>query len=179
MTLTVSGEGRERLGRARELEVVGAGSSREGGGLASGGHGRGHDGGAVDEVVRVVAEDGELGHRGPERVHHKLLLVAEALPEARRARVAREREVALQPELARVVPGPLRQRRRDLARVVVRAGEARALEQHLEEDLGVEGEGRLEAVIRFDAQSREKAAYGVEGSGIDALVDLVRTSDGV
>ena len=155
MTLTVSGEGRERLGRARELEVVGAGSSREGGRLASGGHGRGHDGGAVDEVVRVVAEDGELRHRSLEGLSHEFLLVDKALPEASSARVVGEAKVGLETEFANIGAVGDRERRGHLAGVVVQSGEANALEQDLKEDLSVEGEGRLQAKSKLLNSSNE------------------------
>ena len=55
----------------------------------------------------------------------------------------REAEVGLEAELADVRAVPDGEGRGDLARVVVAPGEADALEQDLEEDLGVEGEGGL------------------------------------
>ena len=90
-----------------------------------------------------MPEHGELRHRGLERLRHELLLVDEALPEARGARVVRKAEVGLEAELADVRAVPDGEGRGDLARVVVSPGEADALEQDLEEDLGVEGEGGL------------------------------------
>ena len=98
---------------------------------------------AVDHLARVLAEHGELRHRGLERLRHELLLVDEALPEARRARVVREAEVGLEAELADVRAVPDGEGRGDFARVVVAPGEADALEQSLKEELGVEGEGSL------------------------------------
>ena len=142
-TRTVSGERRELLGGAVELEVLGAGARGEARGLPDGGLGHGDDLGAVDQVVAVVSEHGELGDGRPEAVGHELLLVDEALPEAGRARVAREGEVGLETHLAGVVAAALRERRGDLADVVSGSGESFALEKDLEEDLGVESEGSL------------------------------------
>lgn len=90
-----------------------------------------------------MAKNGELRHRLLETVRHKLLLIDEALPEARRTVVPRERKVGLQTHLAGVVAIGGRERRGDLARVVVRSREADALKEDLEEDLGVEDERRL------------------------------------
>jgi hypothetical protein len=58
--------------------------------------------GAVDERVAVLADDGELGHRGLEGVGHFLLLIHEALPCACGAGVTREVEVGLEADLADV-----------------------------------------------------------------------------
>ena len=55
----------------------------------------------------------------------------------------REAEVGLEAELADVGAVPDGEGRGDLARVVVAPGEADALEEDLEEDLGVESERRL------------------------------------
>ena len=142
-TLTIGGQGGELLGRAAQLEVLWTGRGREARGLVDGRKGHGHDGGAVDEAVGVVAEHGELGHGRLERLGHELLLVDEALPEARRARVARELKVGLETHLASVGAVGGRERGGNLAGVVVRSGEADALEEHLEEDLSVEDERRL------------------------------------
>ena len=84
-----------------------------------------------------------------------LLRVDVRLPEARRALVARELRVGLQPDLAA-------QRRLDLALVAARAGEERAAELGLDEELGVE-----------DGGSR------VEGDTRDSGVNVVGTGDGV
>ena len=143
-TLTVNGERREAFCAAGELQVLGPSGRGEAGGLPDGGLGHGDDLGAVDQVVAVVSEHGELGDGGLEAVGHELLLVDEALPEAGRARVAREGEVGLETHLAGVVAAALRERRGDLADVVSGSGESFALEEDLEEDLGVESEWSLE-----------------------------------
>lgn len=95
--------------------------------------------GAVDEVVRVVANDSEFGHRALEVVHHQLLVVDHALPLARGALVAGERKVGLETHLA--LSGEWRV---DFCTfgVVNAEGNAGTLKQHFKEDLGVEGERR-------------------------------------
>jgi hypothetical protein len=179
---TVLGERGEGARVAGDLEVGGALGRREGRGRDGDGARRRDDLGAVDEVARVVAEHGELGHRRLEAVRHQLLLVDEALPDARRARVARERKVGLEAQLARVGALGERERRHDLAGVVARPREAGALEQHLEEDLGVHHERRLcgsgSATCRA-SRARRPAAHRVERRGVDRLVDLVRARDAV
>ena len=90
-----------------------------------------------------MTKDRELGHCGLKALRHELLLVHEALPEAGGAAVAGEREVGLQTHLAGVGAVGQRQRRRDLADVVVGAWEPDTLEKSLKEELGIEGEGRL------------------------------------
>ena len=85
----------------------------------------------------------ELGHSSPERLRHELLLVHEALPEARSPLVVCEAEVGLQTELADIGAVGDGERGSDLASVVAESGEADTLEEDLEEDLGVEGERRL------------------------------------
>lgn len=143
MILTVNGESGELQSGAGELKVFGTGGGGERGGLLDGGQGDGNDVGAVDEVRAVVAEDGELVEGGPEAVGHELLLVDEALPEAGGALVAGQDEVGLETELAGVGARARGQGRGDLTGVVFGAGEEGALEQDLEEDLGVEGERGL------------------------------------
>ena len=141
--LTVDGESRELLALANELEVLGAGGGREARGLVDSRLGHGDDIGAVDQIVAVVSEHGELGDRRLEAGGHELLLVDEALPEASSARVTGEGEVGLETHLAGVVAAALGQRRRDLAAVVGRSWKTDTLEHDLEEDLGVEREGGL------------------------------------
>lgn len=141
--LTGSRQRGELLGRARELEVLRACRSGERGGRARRRLGDRDDGGAVDEVVAVVAEHGELLDCFFERRGHRLLLVDEALPGAGGALVAGKREVGLEAQLADVGAVGDGERGGDLAGVVGQAGETGALEQDLEEDLGVEVERRL------------------------------------
>lgn len=90
-----------------------------------------------------MAEDRKLGHRILEAVHHKLLLIDKALPEACRAVITGECKVGLETQLAGVGSTAERERRSNLARVVGGSGEADALKQNLEEDLSVEGEWSL------------------------------------
>ena len=90
-----------------------------------------------------MAEHCELSHRCPERLRHELLLVHEALPEARCPLVVCEAEVGLEAELADIGAVGDGEGRSDLASVVAESGEADTLEEDLEEDLGVEGERRL------------------------------------
>ena len=90
-----------------------------------------------------MAEHCELGHSIPERLRHELLLVHEALPEARSPLVVCEAEVGLETELAHIGAVGDGERRGNLASVVAESGEADALEEDLEEDLGVESERRL------------------------------------
>jgi hypothetical protein len=141
--LTIRGERWELGSGAGELEVLSALGGWERRGLVHCRLRRGDDIGAVDEAVTVVAEDSELGHSGLEAGGHECLLVDEALPEARSARVARECKVGLETHLASVGAAGQRKRRRNLASVVSCSGEAGALEQHFKEHLGVEGEGGL------------------------------------
>ena len=91
-----------------------------------------------------MAEDRELRHRSLEAVSHEVLLIDETLPEAGRALVTGEGEVGLETHLAGVAAVGNRERGGDLTGVVVRSGEADALEQDLEEDLSVKREGSLE-----------------------------------
>jgi hypothetical protein len=130
-----------------------------------------------------VAEHGELGHRRLEAARHERLLVHEALPEAGRARVVRERKVGLETHLARVVTAADGERRLDLAGVAGRSWEADAIEEDLEEDLGIERERRLRARPCGQPCSYvflvHEVTHCVEGRGVDRRVDLVRTSDRV
>ena len=120
------------------------------------GRGRGLDDvGAVDELALVVAEDGHLAERGLERGLELRLVVHERLPLAGRARVARELRVGLETELAV-------ERRLDLALVAPRAGEERAAELGLDEELSV-----------------EELGCRVEGRPGDGGVDVVGGRDGV
>lgn len=91
-------------------------------------------------------------------LEHRLrlgLVVDERLPLARGAAVARDREVGLQAELAG-------DRGRDLTLVVAGAGEGRAVQEDLDEELRVP-----------DLWSR------VEGRTGDSRVDVISRSDGV
>ena len=130
-------ESREGRSRAGLLNIVRRGSGGEGRGLGDGRKRSGDDVGAVDEVVRVVANNGELGHSGLEVRHHELLVVNHALPLASSALITGKSEVGLETHLVR-----LRERGVDLSTVgVVDAeGDTDTLEQDLEEDLGVESE---------------------------------------
>ena len=143
MILTGSGQGREPLSAARKLKVLRALRSRERRRLPSRRRSLRHNSRAVNKVVTVVAEHSELSHRCPERLRHELLLVHEALPEARSPLVVCEAEVGLETELAHISAVGDGEGRSDLASVVAESGEADALEEDLEEDLGVERERRL------------------------------------
>ena len=112
-------------------------------GLLDGGLGRGDDVGAVDQVVPAVAEDSKLRHGSLEARRHELLLVDEALPEARSALIAGEGEVGLETHLTSVGAAAEGEWGGDLAGVVASSGETGTLQQDLEEDLGVEGEWSL------------------------------------
>ena len=141
--LTSSGQGREPLSAARKLKVLGALRSRERRRLASSRRSLRNNSRAVNKVVTVVAEHCQLSHSRPERLRHELLLVHEALPEARRPLVMCEAEVGLETELASVGTLALEEGRGDFSSVVEGSGEASTLEQDLEEDLSVESEGSL------------------------------------
>ena len=150
----VSGEGGEGSGGARLLDVV----VGQAGGQVRSRRGRGRHGddvGAVDERALVVAEHGHAAEGGLERGLELGLVVDERLPLARRARVARELRVGLEAQLAV-------QRGLDLALVPARAGEDRAPELGLDEELGVEELGGR-----------------VEGRAGDGGVDVVGGGDGV
>ena len=141
--LTVSRQGREPQSLACQLQILRASRRRERSGLV---HSRLRDRNdlrAVDQTVAVVSKDRELRHCRLEAGRHELLFVHEALPEARRALVTSECEVGLQTHLAGVAAAGEGERGGDFTSVVVRAGEAFALEQDFEEDLGVEGERGL------------------------------------
>ena len=161
------------------LDILRASRGGEARGLVDGGLGDRHDLRAVDELVAVVAEDGELGHRGLEAVHHEFLLVHEALPGACRARVARECEVGLETHLAGVVAAVLWQGGSDLAGVVAPSGEADTLQKHLEIDLSVEGERSLQHNLAFAIAVEGAITYRVKGRSVDFRVNLVGTSDRV
>lgn len=77
--LTVSSKDREGLW-AGLLKVTAACTSGEGRGLLDRRDRLGDDIGAVDELVRVVADNGELGHGRLEVGHHEALVVNHALP---------------------------------------------------------------------------------------------------
>ena len=79
MRLTIRTKNREGE-RAGLLHVCAGCASGEGRGLAEGRLRDGDDFGAVDEVARVVADNGELSHGGLEVAHHELLVVDHALP---------------------------------------------------------------------------------------------------
>jgi hypothetical protein len=71
-------------------------------------------------------------------------------------------EVRLETHFARIVSTAEWERGHHFSGVVAGSGEARALEEDLEEDLGVEGKRRR-----------------VEWRSVDGLIDLVRTGDRV
>ena len=114
-----------------------------------------HDLAAVDQVVDVVAEQREVVERVVEPALDLRLVVHEALPLARRPAVPREQVVRLEAQLAV-------QRGLDLALVPARAGEDRAPELGLDEELGVEELGGR-----------------VEGRAGDGGVDVVSGGDGM
>jgi hypothetical protein len=70
---------------------------------------------AVDQLVWVLADHGELGHGILEGIDHLVLFIDEALPRASRAGVARDEEVGLETQLAHVLARTHRKRGRDLA----------------------------------------------------------------
>lgn len=118
---------------ARGLEALLARGGGKARGLVHGRLRRRHDVGAVDQAPTraVVAEDRELGHRRIESLRHELPPVDEAMPEACRALVAREREVGLETHLACVAAAGERERRGDLADDVTRFREADTFERDL------------------------------------------------
>ena len=67
----------------------------------------------------------------------------------------RELKVGLETEFANIGAVGDRERRGHLAGVVVQSGEANALEQDLKEDLGVEGERRLQEGSKLLSSSNE------------------------
>ena len=74
--------------------------------------------------------------------------------------------------------------RSNLASVVAESGEADALEEDLEGDLGVESERRLMdgwSQVRSTGTVKEviRATHAVEGGGIEGGVDVVGTGNGV
>lgn len=143
-TLTVNGQCREPESLASELEVLRASCGGERRGLLDGGLGNGDNVRAVNEVLALVSEDGQLGHGRLEARSHELLLVDEALPEASSAIVAGQSKVGLQTELAGV--GALGQREwgQDLTEVALSSGDTYTLEQHFKEHLSVEDERSLQ-----------------------------------
>ena len=103
LALTINGKAWECLsGASQRVEVRGASCSRVRGILPVGCLRGGHNGRAVDEVVRIVTKDSQLSHGCLEGCSHELLLVHEALPEASSAVVASEGEVRLETKLADV-----------------------------------------------------------------------------
>ena len=149
------------------MHVCAGCASGEGCWLAEGRLRDGDDFGAVDEVARIVADNGELSHGGLEVAHHELLVVDHALPRAGGTEVAGERKVGLETHLSR-----LGDRRVDLRAVGVVDTEwdARALEQDLEEDLGVESERRrVERDGLVSGDERVGTRDGVRGEQVDQL----------
>lgn len=145
------GEGR----RAARLLDVAAGEAGGEVRLAGGGGRSGNDVRAVDERARVLAEHGHLRERGLERALELRLVVDERLPLAGGALIARKEAVGLEAELAA-------ERGLDLTLVAAVAGEERAAELGLDEELRV-----------------EQLGGGVEGRSRDGRVDVVGSSDRV
>ena len=102
-----------------------------------------------------MAENSELGHGSLKALRHELLLVHEALPEARSPLVVCEAEVGLEAELADIGAVGDGEGRSNLASVVAESGEADTLEEDLEEDLGIKSERRL-----MDGVSSAQQALG-------------------
>ena len=119
--------------------------------------GDGNDIGAVNELVGVLAENLQLSHGGLEFSHHELLVVDHGLPEASSPWVLGDGEVALKAHLTGEWGKNFTR-----SRGVVLVRECLALEEDLEEDLGVEGEGGR-----------------VKGCSWDSGIDNVGCSDGV
>jgi len=119
--------------------------------------GRGRDNiRAVDQVL--LTEDLELGHGSLELSLHAALVVDHRLPEAGSARVLGDGEIGLETHLT----GNGGQDLTSEAERLVGVGELGALEEDLEEDLGVEG-----------------TDGGVEGGSGDRGVNNIGGSDGV
>ena len=97
----------------------------------------GNDFTAIDQVIAVVTNDGELLHRGLEHGGHFLLVSDERLPETGSAAVASKGEVGLETKFANHVSTGLRKWGRHLTSVVGRSWETGSLEESLEEELGV------------------------------------------
>ena len=94
MRLTIRTKNREGE-RAGLLHVCAGCASGEGRGLAEGRLRDGDDFGAVDEVARVVADNGELSHGGLEVAHHELLVVDHVLPETGHVGITGDSKVGL------------------------------------------------------------------------------------
>ena len=135
-----------------------------------------------------MAEDGHLAEGSLESGLDLGLVVDERLPLASSARVARELAVRLETDLAA-------DRGLDLALVAPRAGEERAAELGLDEELGVEelgggvegrsGDGRVDVVGGGDGVRSEERddlgggeASGVREAGEDAVDGVERLRDG-
>jgi hypothetical protein len=144
----------ERCRGASLLDVVARQPSRERRGAGERRRNR-DDIRAIDHGRGVLAEDGHLRKRGREGGRHVRLVVDVCLPEARRARVTGQLRVRLKANLAS-------ERRLDLALVATSAGEKRAAELSLEEELSVEHRRRR-----------------VERNAVERRVDVVCTANGV
>lgn len=143
-----------------------------------------YDFSAVDEVVLVLPERREHLEHELEHLLRLRLVVHERLPLARRARVARDRVVALQAHLAL-------QRALHLALVAPLAGEQRPAQLRLDEELRVPqlrrrverqpGLGRVHVVRRRDrvrgqqphGQDRVELALGRVREAVEDLVGRV------
>lgn len=116
---------------------------------------------AVDERVDVLAEDGKVVEHELEHLLSLRLVVDERLPLARRAGVASDGVVGLETHLAR-------KGRLDLALVAARAGEARAAELGLKEELRVpELRGGVERQARLGWVDVVGSSNGVRGQEPD------------
>lgn len=112
---------------ASELKIVRALGGRERRRLVRGRPRLGNNLGAVNQLVAVVAKNSELGHGVLEAVHHELLLVDEAFPEACSSRITGKHEVRLQAKLASVVAAAFGEWRRGFSFVIRGSGEPDAL----------------------------------------------------
>lgn len=184
--LTVRGQAREWL-RASLLDILEALLGRVGRRLLDRWNRNGNGLRAVREFVRIVPEHCHLRHglhsvsqplRGPwrnslstyilEAVHHQLLVVDHVLPETCRLRIARDREVGLEPQFILVSKTRVDFR---AVGVVDTEGDTNSLEKHFKEDLRVERErGRVEGDRLVARNKSVRARDGVRREQVHSVL---------
>jgi len=152
----------ERNGIASLFDISASLRSRECSGLAGSWNRSRNDFTAINQFIRVVANDSEFSHGCLEVRGHQLLLVDLLLPLASGTFVTGDEEIGLKTQLSLVLTTVLREGRCSFTAVVAQSGESSTLEKNFEEDLSIEGEGRR-----------------IEGHILDSRVDMVSTSGGV
>ena len=156
-----AGEGKS-LASLLHLSLAEAGGELDGAGEGSG---DGNNIRAVDQVP--LAENLHLSHGSLELGLHAALVVDHRLPEAGSARVLGDGEVGLETHLT----GNGGEDLTGEAESLVGVGELGALEEDLEEDLGVEGaDGRVEGSSRDGRVNNIGGSDGVGGEEGDGLL---------